>query len=69
MTGLRSLHEIETQCHVVRQNHSECGGLSVVLLCGDFYQLPPIHDRTLWQHVFDPEMQLIMSKQVMGVFW
>ena len=36
MTGLRPLHEIETQCRVVHQNDSECGGLSVILLCGDF---------------------------------
>jgi len=28
-----------------------------------FVEFLSVHDRALWQHVFDPEMELIMSKQ------
>ena len=53
MISLNVLHEIEEQCRIIRNSDIEWGGLKVVLLCGDFYQFPPVTGHALWHDIID----------------
>lgn len=53
MVSLQTLQEIEQQCRSIRNNNISWGGLKVILLCGDFYQFPPVKGRALWQEPSD----------------
>ena len=53
IVSLQTLQEIEQQCRSIRNNNISWGGLKVILLCGDFYQFPPVKGRALWQKPTD----------------
>ena len=42
MISLTTLAEIDRNCKIVKENESPFGGLRVVLLSRDFYQMPPV---------------------------
>src|SRR6266480_2777307 len=42
MISLTMLAEIDRNCKIVKENESPFGGLRVVLLLGNFYQMPPV---------------------------
>ena len=48
MISLTTLAEIDRNCKIVKENESPFGALRVVLLSGDFYQLPPVIGRPLY---------------------
>ena len=48
MVSLNMLYEIEHYCKVLKEDESPFGGIHVVLLCGGFYQMPPVQDHALY---------------------
>ena len=49
MISLKELCEIDQCCREVKNNYdSTFGGISVVVLCGDFYQMPPVSGHALY---------------------
>src|SRR5947207_10385717 len=42
------LYEIEHYCKVLKEDESPFGGIRVVLLCGGFYQMPPVQGHALY---------------------
>ena len=48
MISLTTLAEIDRNCKIVKENESPFGALRVVLLSGDFYQLPPVIGQPLY---------------------
>ncbi len=47
MVSLKMLYEIEHYCKVLKEDESPFGGIRVVLLCGGFYQMPPVQGHAL----------------------
>src|SRR5947207_9535107 len=43
IVSLKMLYEIKHYCKVVKEDESPFGGICVVLLCRDFYQMPLVH--------------------------
>jgi len=49
MISLKELCEIDQCCREVKNDYdSTFGGISVVVLCGDFYQMPPVSGHALY---------------------
>jgi len=48
MISLTILAEIDKNCKILKENDSLFGGIPVVILSGDFYQLPPVVGRPLY---------------------
>ena len=48
MVSLKTLYEIEHHCKVLKEDESPFGGIRVVLLCGGFYQMPPVQGHALY---------------------
>ena len=48
MVNQRTLYEIDRKCRILKDDESPFGGIAVVMLCGDFYQMPPVTGRPLY---------------------
>ncbi len=65
MISLTMLAEIDRNCKIVKENESPFGGLRVVLLSGDFYQMPPVTGRPLYWIPHGKENRRVSSGQAM----
>ena len=69
MISLSTLQEIEQQCRSIRDTNSSWGGLKVILLCGDFYQFPPVRGRALWQGLSEIDIKELTSSYEGQLIW
>jgi PIF1-like helicase len=58
MVGSKLMDSIDRQCNVMKNLSSDStavfSGLHVVIVLGDFHQLPPIQAKALWQKQESP---------------
>ena len=48
MLSLKMLHDIDYKCRKLRDNEAPFGGIQVVMLFRDFFQMPPVNGYTLY---------------------